>query len=82
MRLMSVEVNFEILSFFVFYMNYRLFQYHDHGIGYSMFHSTVMKISNSQLYTKLYIPSYDQLKDQVNGKNVKECPENKIYLCN
>ena len=41
---MSVEMNFEI---FVFYMNYWLFQYQDHG--YSMFDSKVMAILNSQL---------------------------------
>ena len=31
----------------LFYMNYRLFQYQDHG--YTMFHSKVMMILNSQL---------------------------------
>ena len=35
---------------FVFYMDYRLFQYQDHGYG--MFHSKVMMNSNLQLSLK------------------------------
>ena len=68
-------------------MDYGLFQYQDLGCNMSLSKSYDDFKFTTRSNSKFYISSYGQLKNlfffkQVNVENMKECPQNIIFLCN